>query len=264
MPRRAAVPCCHPAARYPASRHHHAAPPAAVRPRAPRGLRGACPGARDAPARASRAGRAPREQATSVAEEEVAGDTRGRASASRRELFLWGLATSFAPAVVGAGAIAEEGSAAPAPSTSAPGKPAQPPATSPTEAKPPTVGAPALEPKEEASLKEGAKRKSVEQLEEEARRILEEEEALAAAAKQAKRRNKLQELQEVRGSLRRKQVEILEKQEELLEKDQTVQVLQMELELERNLRELLIKEKEKAEEQAKLALGLCGQSYLLP
>lgn len=131
--------------------------------------------------------------------------------------------------MVGAGAIAEEGSAAPAPSTSAPGKPAQPPATSPTEAKPPTVGAPALEPKEEASLKEGAKRKSVEQLEEEARRILEEEEALAAAAKQAKRRNKLQELQEVRGSLRRKQVEILEKQEELLEKDQTVQVLQMEV-----------------------------------
>lgn len=117
---------------------------------------------------------------------------------------------------------------------------------------------------EEAALKEGAKRKTVEQLQEEARRILEEEEAAAAAVKQQKRKNKLQELQEIRSSLNRKQVEILQKQQELLEKDQTVAVLTQELELERNLRELLIREKEKAEEQAKLALGLCGMNYLLP
>lgn len=37
-----------------------------------------------------------------MAEEEVAGDTRGRASASRRELFLWGLATSFGAAPLSA------------------------------------------------------------------------------------------------------------------------------------------------------------------
>jgi multidrug efflux pump subunit AcrA (membrane-fusion protein) len=82
---------------------------------------------------------------------------------------------------------------------------------------------------EEAALKEGAKRKTVEQLQEEARRILEEEEAAAAAVKQQKRKNKLQELQEIRSSLNRKQVEILQKQQELLEKDQTVAVLTQEV-----------------------------------
>ena len=69
------------------------------------------------------------------------------------------------------------------------------------------------------------KKKTPEELEREAQRILEEEEQ----AKKKKRRNKLQELAGVREDLRAKQVQILEREAELLDAEQTVAVLREEV-----------------------------------
>lgn len=110
---------------------------------------------------------------------------------------------------------------------------------------------------------------------EEAKALLDEEEA----RRRARRRNKgrLQELQEIRAELAEREAELLEKEKELLEKEQTVAVLREEvrtalppgvehandtlvpqLEIEKRLRVLLSKEKERAAEEASLAMGLCG------
>lgn len=109
---------------------------------------------------------------------------------------------------------------------------------------------------------------------EEAKALLDEEEA----RRRARRRNKgrLQELQEIRAELAEREAELLEKEKELLEKEQTVAVLReevwvvcmctthpqsrsvLQLEIEKRLRVLLSKEKERAAEEASLAMGLCG------
>lgn len=75
---------------------------------------------------------------------------------------------------------------------------------------------------------------------------------------------RLVELEEIRTQLVEKQLILLEKEAELLQKEQTVIVLQEELDLERKLRALLTKEKEKAEEEAALAMGLCTGGAMLP
>jgi hypothetical protein len=54
------------------------------------------------------------------------------------------------------------------------------------------------------------------------------------------------------------------KERELLEKEQTLLVLREELEVERKLRALVTKEKEKAEEEAALAQALCTGGSMLP
>ena len=69
------------------------------------------------------------------------------------------------------------------------------------------------------------KKKTPEELDEEAQRILQEEEQ----AKKKKRRNKFQELAGVREDLRKKQVQILEREAELLDAEQTVAVLREEV-----------------------------------
>lgn len=85
---------------------------------------------------------------------------------------------------------------------------------------------------------------------------MQEEEERRKGRKRGKGR--IRELQEIRAELAEKELVLLEKQEELLEKEQTVMVLREELEIERKLRELLAKDVKKAEEQAALAMGLCG------
>lgn len=94
--------------------------------------------------------------------------------------------------------------------------------------------------------------------------------ALAAVQEQEPRKTgrrskgRIRELQEAREELAEKQLILLEKERELLKDEQTVMVLQQELEIERKLRALLTKEKEKAEEQAALAMGLCTGGAMLP
>lgn len=99
----------------------------------------------------------------------------------------------------------------------------------------------------------------------------EEQAELKAAEEQDERKKKvkkkkgrLRELEQIRADLAAKEVELLEKESELLGLEQTVSVLREELELERKIRILLTKDKEKAEEQAALAMGLCGGAGLLP
>lgn len=79
-----------------------------------------------------------------------------------------------------------------------------------------------------------------------------------------KGRGRIRELEEIRAELAEKEIVLLQKEAELLEKDQTVMVLRQELEIERKLRSLLTKEKEKAEEEAALAMGLCSGATMLP
>ena len=74
----------------------------------------------------------------------------------------------------------------------------------------------------------------------------------------------MRELQELRSSLREKEFALLQKQQELEEKEQTMIVLQEQLSLEKKLRDILIEEKEKAIEEAKLAAGLCSQGGMMP
>lgn len=92
---------------------------------------------------------------------------------------------------------------------------------------------------------------------------LEEEEEERKKSRRS-RRGRIQELEEIRGELAEKELVMLEKEKELLDKEQTLMVLREELEIERKLRALLIKEKEKALEEAALAMGLCGGGSMLP
>lgn len=116
------------------------------------------------------------------------------------------------------------------------------------------------------------------------KRLAAEEEERRAARK--KRRNRLRELEEIRSDLAERELELLQKSAELQEKEQTLAVLKEEvcicvyqqwsnavsglntttvqIELEKRLRTLLTKEKEKAEEQAALAIGLCTGGSMLP
>lgn len=78
------------------------------------------------------------------------------------------------------------------------------------------------------------------------------------------RKSRIKELEDIRAELAEKQVQLLEREKELLDKDQTVSTLREELDLERQLRALLTKEKNKAEEQAALSMGLCTGAFTLP
>ena len=69
---------------------------------------------------------------------------------------------------------------------------------------------------------------------------------------------------QLRDSLKEKEVELLEKQRELAEKDQTMIVMKEQLGLEKKLRGILIEEKENAIKEAKLAAGLCSQGGMMP
>eukprot|EP00238_Polyblepharides_amylifera_P006661 CAMPEP_0196590608 /NCGR_PEP_ID=MMETSP1081-20130531/67062_1 /TAXON_ID=36882 /ORGANISM="Pyramimonas amylifera, Strain CCMP720" /LENGTH=199 /DNA_ID=CAMNT_0041913759 /DNA_START=300 /DNA_END=902 /DNA_ORIENTATION=+ len=73
--------------------------------------------------------------------------------------------------------------------------------------------------------------------------------------------SRIRELEETRKKLQEKESELLLKQEALLNQEQTVQVLEEQLMLERRLRELLTKEKKSAEEEAALAIGLCSNMF---
>ncbi|MEW5304382.1 MAG: hypothetical protein WDW36_006993 [Sanguina aurantia] len=94
-----------------------------------------------------------------------------------------------------------------------------------------------------------------------ARRLLQQEEG---RRRKSKGKGRLRELEEIRFELAEKELALLQKQVELLEKDQTLAVLKEELELERKLRALLTKEKDRAEEEAALATGLCTGGAMLP
>lgn len=90
-----------------------------------------------------------------------------------------------------------------------------------------------------------------------------EEEERKKAAKPT-RRGRIRELQDIRSELAEKELVLLQKEQELLEKDQTLIVLREELEIEKKLRALLTKGREKAEEEAALAMGICGGGSMLP
>ncbi|BDA41590.1 hypothetical protein COCOBI_02-3710 [Coccomyxa sp. Obi] len=96
---------------------------------------------------------------------------------------------------------------------------------------------------------------SSEDADKEAKKLLDEEEE--RRKQRRRKKGRIRELEEIRAELAEKELVLLSKEQELLEKDQTVNVLREELELEKKLRTLLTKEKEKAEEQSALALGLC-------
>lgn len=98
--------------------------------------------------------------------------------------------------------------------------------------------------------------------EEAAKKLLEEEEERRKARRRGKGR--IRELEEIRSELAEKELVLLEKEQELLDREQTLMVLREELEIERKLRTLLTKEKEKAEEEAALAMGLCMGGSMLP
>lgn len=78
------------------------------------------------------------------------------------------------------------------------------------------------------------------------------------------RRSRIKELEDTRLELAEKQLKLIDREKELLDKDQTVSTLREELDLERKLRALLTKEKDKAEEEAALAMGLCTGAFTLP
>ena len=82
--------------------------------------------------------------------------------------------------------------------------------------------------------------------------------------KSTKRKGRIRELEEIKAELAKKELELLSKENALLEKEQNMLVLRQELEIERNIRALITKEKEQAEEEAALAMGLCTGSTMLP
>ncbi|CAL8460522.1 g51 [Coccomyxa elongata] len=109
-------------------------------------------------------------------------------------------------------------------------------------------------PKDGSSPKQ-PKSASSDDADKEAKKLLDEEEE--RRKQRRRKKGRIRELEEIRAELAEKELVLLSKEQELLEKDQTVAVLREELELEKKLRTLLTKEKEKAEEQSALALGLC-------
>jgi len=82
--------------------------------------------------------------------------------------------------------------------------------------------------------------------------------------KSTKRKGRIRELEEIKAELAKKELELLSKENALLEKEQNMLVLRQELEIERNIRALITKQKEQAEEEAALAMGLCTGSTMLP
>ena len=78
------------------------------------------------------------------------------------------------------------------------------------------------------------------------------------------RRGRIKELEDIKAQLAVKELELLSKENALLEKEQSISVLRQELEIERKLRDLIIKEKEDAEEEALLSKSLCTGSTMLP
>lgn len=78
------------------------------------------------------------------------------------------------------------------------------------------------------------------------------------------RRGRIKELEDIKAQLAVKELELLSKENALFEKEQSISVLRQELEIERKLRDLIIKEKEDAEEEALLSKSLCTGSTMLP
>ena len=85
------------------------------------------------------------------------------------------------------------------------------------------------------------------------------EEQKAEEGKKTDRRGRMRELQDLRSELEIKELELEGTANELQKSDQTVQVLQQELELKTKLYELMKTERDKAIEESKLASGLCAQ-----
>ena len=85
------------------------------------------------------------------------------------------------------------------------------------------------------------------------------EEQKAEEGKKTDRRGRMRELQDLRSELEIKELELEGTENELQKSDQTVQVLQQELELKTKLYELMKTERDKAIEESKLASGLCAQ-----
>jgi len=79
-----------------------------------------------------------------------------------------------------------------------------------------------------------------------------------------RRKGRIKELEEIKGQLAQKELELLSKENVLLQQKQDIEVLRQELEIEKTLRALITKEKEDAEEEAALAMGLCTGSTMLP
>jgi len=69
---------------------------------------------------------------------------------------------------------------------------------------------------------------------------------------------------QLRSTLKEKEFALMQKQQELEEKEQTMIVMKEQLGLEKKIRDILIEEKEKAIEEAKLAAGLCSQGGMMP
>jgi hypothetical protein len=78
------------------------------------------------------------------------------------------------------------------------------------------------------------------------------------------RKSRLREIQELRDSLATKEFALMQKQQELEDKDRSMNVLTEQLALEKKLRDILIEEKDRAIEEAKLAAGLCSQGGMMP
>ncbi|CAL5222500.1 g4874 [Coccomyxa viridis] len=139
----------------------------------------------------------------------------------------------------------------PASANNAESRPAQSPSAQPSA----SSSAPAPLKESGAPQQNGSKSIRQEETEKEAKKLLDEEEERRKTRRRKKGR--IRELEEIRAELAEKELVLLGKEQELLERDQSVQVLREELDLERKLRTLLTKEKEKAEEEAALAMGLC-------
>jgi hypothetical protein len=130
---------------------------------------------------------------------------------------------------------------------------------------PPAGGANTLNPSEPGRVEPPTSKAplgSGEISDEAAKRLLEQEEERRKVKRRGKGR--IRELEEIRAELAEKELVLLEKEQELLDREQTLMVLREELEIERKLRALLTKEKEKAEEEAALAMGLCSGGSMLP
>lgn len=78
--------------------------------------------------------------------------------------------------------------------------------------------------------------------------------------KSSKGRGRLKELESLKTELAEKEIGVQEKEIEMLKRDQTLAVLQEELELAKKLNSLLKKDRDRAIEEAKLSIGLCAQA----
>ena len=83
-------------------------------------------------------------------------------------------------------------------------------------------------------------------------------------SKQEKSAGRLKELNDLRLELDLKELEVREKTQELLRQEQTTAVLQEELELAKRLNGILKSELDRAQEEAKLSMGLCAQAGGFP